>query len=73
MESGLVTDQQMSASSSYDKNHGPENAMLNLAAARGKTGAWSSKTNVQNQFLQVDFWRNVKITKFQTHGRQDYD
>ncbi|KAL9982962.1 hypothetical protein ACROYT_G005077 [Oculina patagonica] len=73
LESGLVTDQQMSASSLWEKSHGPENARLNLAAARGKTGAWSAKTNDQNQFLQVDFWRNVKITKFQTQGRQDYE
>ncbi|KAL9982966.1 hypothetical protein ACROYT_G005081 [Oculina patagonica] len=73
LESGLVTDQQISASSSWDKNYGPENARLNHAAARGKTGAWSSKLNDQNQFLQVDFWRNVKISKFQTQGRQDMD
>ena len=55
LESGLVTNQQMSASSSLDKDHGPENARLNLAAIRGKTGAWAAKTNDQNQFLQVDF------------------
>ncbi|XP_020603386.1 coagulation factor V-like [Orbicella faveolata] len=68
LENGLVTNQQMSASSSLDKDHGPENARLNLAAIRGKTGAWAAKTNNQNQFLQVDFWRNVKITKLQTQG-----
>lgn len=73
MESGLVTDQQISASSTWSKTHGPENARLNLVAARGKTGAWSAKTNDQNQFLEVDFWRDVKISKFQTQGRQDYD
>ena len=71
LESGLVTNQQMSASSSLDKDHGPENARLNLAAIRGKTGAWAAKTNDQNQFLQVDFWRNVKITKLQTQGYHD--
>lgn len=73
LESGLVTKQQMSASSSRNKYYGPENARLNFAAVRGKKGAWSSKRNDQNEFLQVDFWRNVKITKFQTQGRQDYD
>ena len=73
MESGLVTDQQISASSSWNKHHGPENARLNLVAARGKTGAWSAESNDRNQFLQVDFWRDVKITKFQTQGRQDWD
>lgn len=72
MANGLVTDQQMSASSLWDKDHGPENARLNLAAIRRKTGAWAAKTNDQKQFLQVDFWRNVKITKFQTQGYHDY-
>ena len=73
MESGLVTKQQMTAYSSYDTNHGPSNARLNLAAARGKTGAWSAGANDENQWLQVDFLRNVKITTFATQGRQDYD
>ena len=71
MTNGLVTDQQMSASSLLDKDHGPENARLNLAAIRRTTGAWAAKTNNQGQFLQVDFWRNVKITKFQTQGYHD--
>lgn len=63
----------MSASSSWNKNLGPENARLNLVATGGKTGAWSAEINDRNQFLQVDFSRNVKITKFQTQGRQDAD
>ena len=71
LESGLVTNQQMTASSSYNKYHGPSNARLNFAAARGKTGAWSAGTNDQNQWLQVDFLRNVKITKFATQGREE--
>lgn len=73
MESGAVTYQQITASSSYNKNHGPSNARLNNVAANGKTGAWSAGANDANQWLQVDFGRNVKITKFDTQGRQDYD
>lgn len=73
LESGLVLDQQMTASSEWDKNHGPENARLNFVAARGKTGSWSSQANDVNQWLQVDFLQNVKIAKIATQGRQDYD
>ena len=62
----------MSASSSGDKEHGAENARLNFAAMRWKTGAWAAKTNDQDQFLQVDFWRNVKIKRFQTQGYHNY-
>jgi len=38
---------------------------------RGKKGAWCSRTKDQNQYLQVDFWRNVKITKVATQSGQD--
>ena len=73
LESGLVTFQQMTASSTFKKNHGPSNGRLNHAAANGKTGAWSAGANDTNQWLQVDFGRNVRITKLATQGRQDYD
>lgn len=74
LESGLVLNQQMTASSEYDKNHGPENARLNFAEARGKVGSWSSRVNDANQWLQVDFLQNVKIAKIATQGRQNnYD
>ena len=73
LESGLVTFQQMTASSTFKKNHGPSNGRLNHAAANGKTGAWSAGANDANQWLQVDFGRNVRITKLATQGRQDYD
>ena len=73
LESGLVTFQEMTASSTFKKNHGPSNGRLNHAAANGKTGAWSAGANDANQWLQVDFGRNVRITKLATQGRQDYD
>ena len=71
MESGAITNQQITAYSQYSVNHGPENARLNHAADGRKMGAWSAATNDLNQWLQVDFGRNVKITKFVTQGRQD--
>ena len=73
MENGALKNQQITASSQYDVNHGPENARLNHAADGRKIGAWSAETNDANQWLQVDFGRNVKITKFQTQGRQDWE
>lgn len=63
----------MTASSEWNKNHGPENARLNFVAARGKTGSWSSQVNDVNQWLRVDFPQNVKIARIATQGRQDYD
>lgn len=71
MESGVITKQQITASSSWNKYHGPDNARLNLVRARGKTGSWSAASNDANQWLQVDFSRNMKISRFATQGRQD--
>ena len=72
MESGAIKHQQITAYSQYSENHGPENARLNHVADGRKMGAWSAKTNDLDQWLQVDFGRDVKITKFVTQGRQDY-
>ena len=71
MESGAIKNQQITAYSQYDENHGPENARLSHVADGRKKGAWSAKTNDLNQWLQVDLGRDVKITKFVTQGRQD--
>lgn len=71
MENFNVTFQQMTASS-FSRNHEPARGRLNLHGGRGKKGAWSSRVNEQGQYLQVDFWRNVKITRFETQGRQDW-
>ncbi|KAL9964355.1 hypothetical protein ACROYT_G027986 [Oculina patagonica] len=73
LESGAITNQQMTAFSQYDVNHGPENARLNHVADGRKMGAWSAVKNEKEQWLKVDFGRNVKITKFATQGRQDLD
>lgn len=70
LESGLVLNQQITASSEWNKNHGPENARLNFPEARGKAGCWSSLDEDSNQWLQVDFLQNVKIAKIATQGRQ---
>ena len=70
LASGLVTDQQISASSLRDKDYGPENARLNFTGVRldMMRSIWKTDYSDQNAFVQVDFWRNVKITKFQTQG-----
>ena len=73
LESGLIVDQQISASSQASSSQGPANARLNHVAIRGKMSAWSAQTNDENQWLQVDFGQNVKITKIATQGRQDYE
>ena len=70
MESGAIPDSKISASSEWDSNHGPTNARLNFQAVNGKTGAWSSRSNDVNQWLQVEFDHPFRVTHIQTQGRQ---
>ena len=70
MENGQILDSQITASSQWDVNHGPTNARLNFKAHGGRTGAWSSRRNDVNQWLQIDFKYRATITEILTQGRQ---
>ena len=72
MESGAIPVQQITASSEWDKNHAAGRARLNIASWHRKVGAWLAKYRDLNQWIQVDFGRNVKITKFATQGRSHH-
>ena len=69
MRNGLISDPQISASSEYDLNHSPSNSRLFYAPHNGRTGAWSSKTNDINQWLQINFERLTAIVGVSTQGR----
>ena len=60
------------SASSFSVNHGPSQGRLNVIVGRGKKGPWCSRSKDQNQYLQVDFWRSVKLTNVATQCRQDY-
>ena len=70
MENGQILDSQITASSQFDVNHGPTNARLNFKAHGGRTGAWSSRRNDVNQWLQIDFNYPATIDEILTQGRQ---
>ena len=72
MRNGLISDSQISASSQWDSNHSPSNSRLFYAPHNGRTGAWSSKTNDMNQWLQIDFKRLTAIVGVSTQGRAGY-
>ena len=69
MQNGLISDSQISASSEWNSNHGPSNSRLFYAPHNGRTGAWSSKKNDINQWLQIDFKRPTAIVGISTQGR----
>ena len=62
----------MTASSSQSGSH-PGRGRLRLAAAGPRNrGSWTTRTDNQDQWLQVDFLRDVKITSVATQGRDNY-
>ena len=71
LENGRIRDSQISASSVYDSRHRAQNGRLNFKAHSGRTGAWSSKVNNVNQWLQVDLKQRTVITGISTQGRDD--
>lgn len=66
MESGEITDFQITASSEWNSHHRASNARLNFAE---NSGSWSSKNNDLNQWLQVDFKYRAIITEILSQGR----
>ena len=69
MESGGISDAQISASSQWDSNHAAIQGRLNFKAGSGKQGGWSSLHNNQNQWLQADLGSNKEVTYLATQGR----
>ena len=63
----------MTASSSWDKNHGPYLARLHRPRRGRLMGAWCSRHKNHNQWLQIDMGRAMKVSGINTQGRQDAD
>ncbi|XP_078344006.1 uncharacterized protein LOC144629649 [Oculina patagonica] len=75
MESGLITDGQISASSEWDSvGYAAILGRLNFNHTASKNGAWSALTNDANQWLQVDLGSYyTKVTRVATQGRNNPD
>ncbi|XP_078343345.1 uncharacterized protein LOC144629051 isoform X2 [Oculina patagonica] len=69
MESGLIKDAQISASSQWDANHAAVQARLHFKAGGGKEGGWSARASNQNQWLQVDLGDVTSVKVIGTQGR----
>ena len=63
MENGAIADAQISASSQYDRNSGPQSARLN-----GR-GGWRPSINNRDQWLQVDLEKYTTVSRIATQGR----
>ena len=75
MDSGAITDAQISASSQWDNNQAASRVRLHMQYQRrgSKRGAWSSRTNDLNQWLQINLGGYSTLTGVATQGRSDHD
>ena len=69
MESHIIKDAQITASSQWDGNHAAIQGRLNFQANGKKQGGWSSRRNDVNQWIQVDLSSYTKLTSIATQGR----
>ena len=73
MESGEISNGQVSASSEWDGNHAAIQARLYFEAAPDKAGSWSAKYNNLDQWLQIDLGtKHTLVTGLATQGRNGY-
>ena len=70
MENHNISDDQITASSEWHDINRAAHGRLNFIPDR-KGGAWSSRPNDLNQWLQVDFQRCTIITGISTQGRYE--
>ncbi|XP_058960030.2 uncharacterized protein [Pocillopora verrucosa] len=73
MESGAISDAQITASSEFNGNHAAKQGRLNFLAVPGKAGSWSARTNDVNQWIQVKLPGYTRITRFATQGRNAFN
>ena len=71
LENGAIPDAQISASSQWDNNLGPNRARLNGNLTGKGMGAWCALNDDKNQWLQVDLGRYTTVTRIATQGRSD--
>ena len=73
MESGAISDSQLTASSELNSYHGIRRARLHTKETDVYSrGSWVSATNDLNQWYQVDLGKITPVTHVATQGRNSW-
>ena len=73
MQSGAITDGQVTASSQFRNTHAAHYGRLHFQANSSISGGWSAATSTANQWFQVDLGNShMNITRVATQGRNGY-
>lgn len=70
LESGEISDGQITASSSFDSTVLAPFARLNIKQASKRHGAWVAGSNNVSQWLQIDLSLQYNVTRVATQGRR---
>ena len=73
MDSGAITDAQISASSQWSNNYAASRARLHTRRIGYQGGSWIARKNDLNQWLQIDLGGYTTLTRVATQGRSDAD
>lgn len=76
MENGLISDEQISASSEYTSHilgHRANQARLHFQETLQRAGGWAAGQVDTNQWLQVDLGSQHWVTRLATQGRNGYN
>nr|XP_054771623.1 retinoschisin-like [Lytechinus pictus] len=73
LESGLIPDSSLTASSEWNADHSARRARLNLLRVNLLRGAWSAKENKLGEWIQVDLSVTYLIVGVAIQGRDDID
>ena len=69
MESRIISDAQISASSQFSGHHAAVQGRLHYKARGVKQGGWSAHVNTLSQWLQVDLGAEISVGGIATQGR----
>ena len=74
MESGAISDAQITASSEWGGRflHAPRQGRLNFKTQGRQVGAWCAKKNDPNPWLQVDLGSYTTVRRVATQGRHGW-
>ena len=73
MESGAISDSQITASTQWNANYAPFQGRLHLKPSGVKGGSWSAAIGDDHQWLQVDLGNQyIKLTGVATQGNNEY-
>lgn len=69
METGEITDEQITASSEWNAKHAANQGRLHFQAGAGIVGAWAAASSDAYQWLQIELVHKMTVTRVATQGR----